>query len=73
MRELLESSFINVISEENLELRKEIARLNKIIDELEKYLEDKNSFFKINTMGYSYGVVKDILNKLKELKEEGKE
>lgn len=48
---------------------KEIERLNNIINELENYLEDKNEFFKISTMGYSYGVVKDILDKLKELKE----
>lgn len=52
-------------------LQRENDSLKRQINELEKYLEDKNSFFKISTMGYSYGVVKDILDKLKELKVSG--
>ena len=47
----------------------EIERLNNIIEELEKYLKEQNSFFKISVMGYSYGVTKNILDKLQELKE----
>ena len=52
----------------------EIERLNNIINELEKYLENRNSFFK--EMNRDYGTHHDlldenenILDKLKELKE----
>ena len=52
---------------------KEIARLNKIIDELEKCLKEKQTLYGINQQAFSWGVAGDCLDKLKELKEEGKE
>ena len=43
MKELLESSYLNIMSEENDRLRKEIERLNKCIDEaLEIIIKDWN-------------------------------
>ena len=41
MKELFESSYLSIMSEENERLRKEIERLNNIINELEKWLEGK--------------------------------
>lgn len=84
MRELFESSFINAISEENDKLRQEIARLNKIIEEIENYCKLQIDYLfdlsKIptlkeiarehNTMLLNY---RNILEKIQELKEEGKE
>jgi hypothetical protein len=51
---------------------KEIARLNKIIDELEKWLKERLE--KLDLIGDDeiYSGIEYTLNKLKELKEEGK-
>lgn len=51
----------------------EIARLNNIIDELEKWLEERLE--KLDLIGDDeiYSGIEYTLNKLKELKEEGKE
>ncbi len=48
---------------------KEIERLNSIINELEKWLEEKQMITGINHQGFSWGVAGDCLDKLKELKE----
>ena len=50
-------------------LVKEIARLNKIIDELEKYIKETAY---TDAWGDSVILSKYLLDKLKELKEEGK-
>lgn len=60
---------------ENIELKKENEKLNKIIDELEKWLKETKKFnygFKIKSEYiYTYEFVcKNILNKLTELKNE---
>lgn len=52
---------------------KEIDRLNKIIVELEQWLEERLK--KLDLIGYDddiYSGIRHTLNKLKELKEEGK-
>lgn len=57
----------------NQRYKEEIARLNKIIDELEKWLEERLE--KLDLIGYDdeiYSGIEHTLNKLKELKEEGK-
>ena len=61
---------------ERNELYIKIERLNNTINEIEKYLENRNSFFK--EMSRDYGTHHDlldenenILDKLKELKESG--
>ena len=51
----------------------EIAQLNKIIDELGKWLEERLE--KLDLIGYDddiYSGIRHTLNKLQELKEEGK-
>lgn len=48
---------------------KEIQRLNNIINELEKWLKEKQALYGINQQGFSWGVAGDCLDKLKELKE----
>ena len=48
---------------------KEIERLNNIINELEKYLKEKQTLCGINQQGFSWGVAEDCLKKLQELKE----
>ena len=48
---------------------KEIDRLNNIINELEKYLKEKQTLCGINQQGFSWGVAGDCLDKLQELKE----
>ena len=70
----IEKEHNNYLIDENWNQRKEIERLNNIINELEKYLENRNSFFK--EMSRDYGTHHDlldenenILDKLKELKE----
>ena len=59
MKELLESSYLNIMSEENDRLRKEIERLNNIINEFEKYLEETKGIYEEYTCA---------IKKLKELK-----
>ena len=51
------------------EVKREITRLNNIINELEKWLEEKQTITGINHQGFSWGVAGDCLDKLKELKE----
>ena len=48
----------------------EIERLNNIINELEKYLKEKQFLCEINKQVFSWGVAGDCLDKLKELKGE---
>lgn len=63
---------INFVECDDLEitrLKQEIARLNKIIDELEKYIIDK---YYIDDWEEKVLSQEDLINKLKELKEEGK-
>ena len=48
---------------------KEIERLNNIINEIEKYLKEKQALYGINQQRFSWGVAGDCLDKLKELKE----
>lgn len=48
---------------------KEVMRLNNIIDELEKWLKEKQILYGINQQGFSWGVCGEVLDKLKELKE----
>lgn len=74
---------IDKLSRENRKLQKEIARLNNIIDELEKWLEERleshnYSSIKLKPLksGNTIRVVSitrlmEVLDKLKELKEEG--
>ena len=47
---------------------KEIERLNNIINELEKWLKEKQILYGINQQGFSWGVCGEALNKLQELK-----
>lgn len=54
----------------NQRYKQEIARLNKIIDELEKYIIDE---YYIDDWEEKVLSQEDLINKLKELKEEGKE
>ena len=58
-----------IINSQIKEKDKEIARLNNIINELEKWLEEKQALYEINQQGFSWGVAGDCLDKLKELKE----
>jgi len=43
-----------------------------ILNELEKWLKEKQKFYGINQQGFSWGVAGDCLNYLKELKESDK-
>lgn len=57
----------------NAELRRENIRLNNILNELEKLLEEKQKDFIINGEKLSYSIpvkitYSEVLNKLKELK-----
>lgn len=47
---------------------KEIERLNNIINELEKWLEEKQILYGINQQRFSWGVCGEALDKLQELK-----
>lgn len=47
---------------------KEIERLNNIINELEKWLQEKQILYGINQQGFSWGVCGEALDKLQELK-----
>jgi hypothetical protein len=58
---------LKAFAKSETENKKEIARLNKIIDELEKYLT-----FQIRHTDKEY-IFGEVYHKLKELKEEGKE
>jgi hypothetical protein len=62
----LAMSYMEVVVD-NMVKDKEIARLNKIIDELENYLT-----FQIRHTDKEY-IFGEVYHKLKELKEEGKE
>ena len=53
------------------EREKEIERLNNIINELEKYIENEYLAYRPEDIQHYYG--KDILNKLQELKGSDKE
>lgn len=76
MRELFESSFLNVMSEENQELRKEIDRLNKIIECLDlyfKYMVDDRDMNKLADLSdrafneyITLSIVEDYYNLVKE-------
>lgn len=44
-------------------------KIDKIINELEKWLEEKQALYGINQQGFSWGVCGEALDKLKELKE----
>ena len=48
--------------------QEEIERLNNIINELEKWLEEKQILYGINQQGFSWGVCGEALDKLQELK-----
>lgn len=69
MNELFESSCLSVISEENDKLRKEIERLNNIINELEKWLDKKE---KLTFNSWNKGI-HEVQSKLQELKGVDKE
>ena len=69
MNELFESSCLSVISEENDKLRKEIERLNNIINELEKWLDKKE---KLTFNSWNKGI-HEVQRKLQELKGVDKE
>ena len=56
--------------DEILKSEDEIEKLNNIINELEKYLKEKQTLYGINQQGFSWGVAGDCLDKLKELKGE---
>ncbi len=45
----------------------EIERLNNIINELEKYLKEKQALCGINQQNFSWGIAGDCLDKLQEL------
>ena len=49
-------------------LQEENERLNNIINELEKWLEEKQILYGINYQGFSWGVCGEALDKLQELK-----
>ena len=49
----------------------EIERLNNIINELEKWLKEKQILYGINQQGFSCGVCGEALDKLQELKGDG--
>lgn len=51
----------------NTELLEENEKLKKQQKEFIKHLEDKINFYKINTQGYSMGLVEEILQKYKEI------
>ena len=68
MNELFESSCLSVISEENDKLRKEIERLNNIINRTTKYVES------LSSSGRGCDIYEDIKQEiLKELKGSVKE
>lgn len=62
----------------NIYLHKENERLNKIINDFEKYI-DENNKIRVKTDGYIWQLIrpvincKDLKNKLQELKGEDKE
>ena len=72
MNELFESSCLSVISEENDKLRKEIERLNNIINELRHWIVNNkhNENTKEHYLVVDYG---GLLNKLQELEGSDKE
>ena len=49
-------------------LRRVNKRLNNIINELEKWLKEKQILYGINQQGFSWGVCGEALDKLQELK-----
>ena len=51
---------------------KDLEGLNNIINELEKWLEEKQILYGINQQGFSWGVCGEALDKLQELKGEDK-
>lgn len=69
-RTLYKYNFTDILEEKN----KEIERLNNIINELEKYIktEAKIELYKDKTGFRTFADSDDILNKLKELKENNK-
>ena len=52
----------------NIELSTKKNRLNNIINELEKWLKEKQILYGINQQGFSWGVCGEALDKLQELK-----
>ena len=56
------------LREENKKLQEEIDRLNNIIEELEKYIGQE--WYCFDNESIEFKVARDVLDKLKELKEE---
>ena len=54
---------------QHLSSQKEIKRLNNIINEFEEYLESNHNIYLINNQEFSWGVLAQALDKLKQLKE----
>ena len=62
MKELFESSYLSVMSNENMKLREELQRKDNIINELKKWLDIKEEKETVGTFS-------DVLDKIKELEE----
>lgn len=64
--------YITNLQNENERLKERcdyLQRRNNIINELEKWLEEKQALYGINQQGFSWGVCGETLDKLKKLKE----
>ena len=48
-------------------LQEQINELQSNWNSLREWLEEQNNFYKISTMGYSYGVICNVLDKMNEL------
>lgn len=59
------------MTELEIKQKEEIERLNNIINELEKWLKEKQILYGINQQGFSWGVCGEALDKLQELKGDG--
>ena len=73
MKELFESSYLSIMGEENDRLRKEIEKLNNIVNELEYYFNQKIESLEESKEELNIGcklAYKDSFNKLLELKGE---
>ena len=71
MKELFESSYLSVMSEENDKLRKEIERLHSIIKEVREYIEEHSYDYRVGGIAKVNGKeLLEILDKVDKGKEE---
>ncbi len=59
--------YIIELDEENGRNERKLAKLQSNWNSLREWLEEQNKFYEVSTMGYSYGVICNVLDKMNEL------